>query len=214
MHVVVTGANRGIGLALAERYRSQGAHVTGTSRSGGDLFKLDVTRPSDQARLADYLAGQPVDLLVCNAGVFLDKGQSLETGYGADIWSETLAANVTGVFLTVQALLPHLRQAEAGKIAIIASQMGSSTLASGSSIAYRVSKAAAINLGLNLSAALKPEGIATGIYHPGWVQTDMGGAAADISVDASADGLVARFEALGIESTGCFETWDGRAHAL
>jgi len=88
------------------------------------------------------------------------------------------------------------------------------TRAPGGSYIYRSSKAAALNLGRNLATDLEPEGIAVGIYHPGWVRTDMGGAEADIGVDESARGLTARFDALSLETTGCFETWDGRAHAF
>ena len=90
--------------------------------------------------------------------------------------------------------------------------MASHERAPGGSYIYRASKAAALNLGRNLAADLKPEGIAVGIYHPGWVRTDMGGGGADISVEEAAQGLSARFDALCLESTGCFETWDGRAH--
>jgi len=90
--------------------------------------------------------------------------------------------------------------------------MASHTHASGGSYIYRASKAAALNLGRNLAADLAPEGIAVGIYHPGWVRTDMGGEAAEISVDEAAEGLIARFAALGPQSTGCFQTWDGHDH--
>ena len=162
--------------------------------------------------LAAALAGRPVDLLICNAGIYPDKGQVLDTGYPAAMWAETFATNVTGVFLTVQALLPNLRAAEAAKIAIISSQMASHARAPGGSYIYRASKAAALNLGRNLAADLAPEGIAVGIYHPGWVRTDMGGAAAEIPVAESAEGLLARFAALDMGTTGCFQTWDGRDH--
>ena len=117
--------------------------------------------------------------------------------------------NVTGVFLTVQALLPHLRRGRRPRIAIVASQLGSSTRARGGSFIYRASKAAAVNLGRNLAVDLAPE-IAVGIYHPGWVRTDMGGAGADIDVETAARGLVARFAVLGPATTGCFEDWEGR----
>jgi len=213
MHIVITGASRGIGRAMLDAYRLAGHEVTGTGRQAtADLFPLDVTDPAGPAALAAHLGERPVDLLVCNAGIYADKGHNLETGFAAPLWAEGFATNVTGVFLTVQALLPHLLRAPAGKIAIISSQMGSDTRAPGGSYIYRASKAAALNLGRNLAADLRPRGIAVGIYHPGWVQTDMGGAAADITVDESAGGLLARFEALGLETTGCFETWDGRAH--
>ena len=213
MHVVITGANRGIGAELKRLYESSGARVTGTRRSG-DGPRLDVTDTDSHAAFAQALGGDPVDLLVCNAGVLLDAGQDLNTGYPAQMWADTFAANVTGVFLTVQTLLPNLRAAPDAKVAIISSQMGSTTRAKGTSIIYRVSKAAALNLGLNLSAALRPEGIAVGIYHPGWVRSDMGGSGADISVAESAAGLQDRFADLSLAKTGCFETWDGRPHAF
>ncbi|MEX0309922.1 MAG: SDR family NAD(P)-dependent oxidoreductase, partial [Tateyamaria sp.] len=83
--------------------------------------------------------------------------------------------------------------------------------APGGSYIYRASKAAVLNLGRNLAADLAGE-VAVGVYHPGWVQTDMGGASADITVDEAVAGLVDRFAALDHSTTGCFETWDGRAH--
>lgn len=212
MNIVITGANRGIGAAMAMLYRADRHRVIGTSRDATCDAKLDVTRPDQQAALALGLKDRPVDLLICNAGVFLDKGEQLETGYGPDLWAKTFAANVTGVFLTIQSLLPSLRLSSAPKIAIISSQMASDAHAPGGSYIYRASKAAALNLGRNLAADLKPQGIAVGIYHPGWVRTDMGGSSADITEDQSAKGLIQRFDALTLETTGSFETWDGRAH--
>ena len=212
MHILITGANRGIGAQLAADYGANGHKVTGTSRDGSSGMTLDVTDPASQAAMADALGGEPIDLLICNAGVYPDKGQSLETGFPADMWAQTFATNVTGVFLTVQALLPNLRAADSAKIAIISSQMASHTRAPGGSYIYRASKAAALNLGRNLAADLAPDGIAVGIYHPGWVRTDMGGGSAEISVTDAATGLAERFGTLSLDSTGCFETWDGRAH--
>jgi NAD(P)-dependent dehydrogenase (short-subunit alcohol dehydrogenase family) len=213
MHIVITGASRGIGQALAARYRAAGHRVTGTARAAtADLMALDVTDPAAHQRLAAALGDQPVDLLVCNAGLYADKGHSPDTGYPAPLWAETFATNVTGVFLSVQALLPHLSRATAPRIAIISSQMGSDTRAPGGSYIYRASKAAALNLGRNLAADLAPRGIAVGIYHPGWVQTDMGGSKAEITADQSATGLMARLDALTLTTTGCFQTWDGRPH--
>ena len=210
MTILITGANRGIGAALARHYRDSGAEVIGTARNGD--WPLDVTDPASHTRLAARLAGRPIDLLLCNAGVYLDKGQRLEDGFDAALWAQTMAVNVTGVFLTVQALLPNLRAAPGAKVAIISSQMGSDTLAPGGSYIYRASKAAALNLGRNLAADLASEGIAVGIYHPGWVRTDMGGPSGQIDVTEAAQGLVARFAALSPATTGCFQTWDGRDH--
>ncbi len=212
MRVLITGANRGIGAALRGAYAARGDAAIGTARqSDGDLWPLDVTDPAAQAALRERLGDAPLDLLVCNAGAYLDKGQSLDTGYPAGMWAEMLATNVTGVFLTVQSALPALRRAR-GKIAIISSQMASHTRAPGGSYIYRASKAAALNLGRNLAADLARDGIAVGIYHPGWVRTDMGGGSADIGVAEAAAGLLERFDELGPGTTGCFRTWDGRDH--
>lgn len=211
MHIVITGATRGIGAGLSKKYQEQGHIVTGTGRSAGADMTLDVTQPADHAAMAAALDGQPIDLLICNAGVYLDKGADLETGYAPDLWAQSFAANVTGVFLTVQSLLPNLRAAKSPKIAIISSQMASHTRAPGGSYIYRASKAAVLNVGRNLASDLAGE-IAVGIYHPGWVQTDMGGNTAAITVEQSVTGLIDRFEALSLDTSGVFETWDGQAH--
>ena len=212
MTVVITGATRGIGAGLAASYKARGQEVIGTGRSVTSDIQLDVTHPPSHSAMAEKIGARAVDLLICNAGVFLDRGDTLEDGYGVDLWAQSFATNVTGVFLSIQALMPQLRLAQAGKIAIISSQMASSTQAPGGSYIYRASKAAVLNLGRNLASDLKGEGIAVGIYHPGWVQTDMGGASADITTDEAVQGLMACFDALDMSRTGCFETWDGRAH--
>jgi NAD(P)-dependent dehydrogenase (short-subunit alcohol dehydrogenase family) len=214
MRVVIIGASRGIGQGLAAQYRAAGHDVIATARDADADAVLDVTRPADHAALAARLGDGAVDLLICNAGVFLDRGQSLDTGYAPDLWAQTFAVNVTGVFLSIQALLPHLRRAEAARIAIVSSQMGSHAKATGGSLIYRASKAAVLNLGRNLASELEPDGIAVGIYHPGWVRTDMGGPSAAIGVDEAVAGLAGRFEALSVATTGCFENWDGRPHPL
>jgi len=214
MTILITGANRGIGQALRDHYAEAGRTVIGTHRAAdaGDMRELDVTDPASHRALAARLGDTPLDLLVCNAGVNLDRGQSLDDGYPSQMWQACFAANVTGVFLSIQSLLPHLRRSPAAKIAIIGSQLGSQTIASGGGYIYRASKAAVLNLGRNLAVDLAPQGISVGVYHPGWVRTDMGGSHADISMRQSAQALAARFAALGLDTTGCFETWDGRVH--
>lgn len=208
MTTLITGSNRGIGRALFDHYSALAEPVIGTARvpAPGQLA-LDITNPASVADLARKVE-MPLGLLICNAGVLLDRGQPLAHGYPAEMWAQSFATNVTGTFLTVQALLPRLRQAR-GKIAIISSQMASDTRATGGTLIYRSSKAAVLNLGRNLAAELRGDGIAVGIYHPGWVQTDMGGSGAEISPQTSAVGLAARFAALSLETSGCFENYDG-----
>lgn len=210
MHVVITGANRGIGQALDTQLRKAGHKVTGTARAGGEYLGLDVTIPGDFDTLSAALDSRPVDLLVCNAGIYPDKRENLAEGYPAPMWAECFATNVTGVFLTVQALLPNLQLSQTPKIAIIASKMGSQKLAPGGAYIYRASKAATLNLGRNLAQDLRHIGIAVGIYHPGWVRTDMGGSKADISATESAGGLMRRFDELDLTTSGCFQAWDGQ----
>ncbi len=205
MNVLITGGTRGIGAAMASRFVDQGASVMAPGSAD-----LPMEDPSAISNFCGAL--KRLDLLVCNAGIYPDAGQTLNDGFPAADWAQAFAINVTGVFLTVQACLPALRTADMPKIMIVSSQMASQERAPGGSYIYRASKAAVLNVGRNLSADLKKDGIAVGIYHPGWVRTEMGGGTADISVDESADGMVARAAALSMATTGEFLTWDGRVH--
>ena len=216
MRIVITGASRGIGAELARVYAARGDEVIGTSSAGSDtLVPLDLSADApDFTPLLTRIGDEAVDLLICNAGVYLDKGHALDGGYDAALWATSMAVNVAGPFLTVQALLPALRQSDQARIAVIASAMGSQDRAPGGSYIYRSSKAAAVNVARNLAADLRTDGVAVGAYHPGWVRTDMGGAGADIDVATSADGLSARFDALSVATTGCFESYDGTSIPL
>ncbi|WP_299784897.1 SDR family oxidoreductase [uncultured Marivita sp.] len=213
MTILITGANRGIGAALLTAAKDRGDTAFGTTRSTdhAELLPLDVRDPESCAALAERLSDTPIDLLVCNAGIYLEKGMQADSLTDTQMWADTFATNVTGVYLTAMAFLSHLKRSDAPKIAIISSQMGSSERAGGQSYIYRASKAAALNLGRNLAVDLKPQGIPVGIYHPGWVRTDMGTSAASIGTEESAAGLLHRFDALSLDSTGCFETWNGDA---
>lgn len=185
--------------------------MIGTSRCGGDYLPLEVTDPASHTALAETLKDQPIDLLVCNAGVYLDTAETLDAGYPADMWAQTFAVNVVGVFMTIQSLLPNIRAAK-GKIAIISSEMASHENAPGGSYIYRASKAAVLNVGRNLATDLRAEGIAVGIYVPGWVKTDMGGEDAVLDVETASKGLIAQFDALDMRTSGHFLTWEGQQH--
>lgn len=205
MDVLITGANRGIGRELAQSYRARGDKVIATARRpSGDEWPLDLARQADFDDLAQRLEGHALSLLICNAGVYADKGVPIE-GLTRAIWDESFATNVTGAFMTVRACLPALRRG-GGKIALISSVMASDAGAPGGALAYRASKAALLNLGRNLAVDLE---LPVGIYHPGWVRTDMGGPGAAVSVETAAAGLIARFDALSSESSGEFLSYDG-----
>ena len=207
MTVLITGAARGIGAALAAGYAARGETVIGTARHATDgLWPLDVTRPEDFTQLTKRLDQDQMalSLLICNAGIYSDRGKALDD-LNAAIWAEAFATNVTGAFLTIRACLPALRRGK-GKIALISSAMGSTHRAPGGALIYRASKAALVNLGRNLARDLD---LPVGIYHPGWVQTDMGGSHADITVEQSVNGLMVRFDELGPATTGVFQSYDG-----
>jgi NAD(P)-dependent dehydrogenase (short-subunit alcohol dehydrogenase family) len=217
--VLITGANRGIGLELARLYAVRGDTVIGAVRepakatalralgSRVEIIPLDVTSETSFAAAAKALAGRPIDIVIANAGVMGPRGSAADE-QPTDVWASVLAVNVTGPFLTARAFLPNVIAAK-GKIAILSSIMASSQKAMGNSYVYRASKAAAANIGVNLAAEFKPSGVSVGNYHPGWVQTEMGGAAADIPATVSAKGLVARIDGLSLATTGMFETYSG-----
>ena len=106
MNVLVTGANRGIGKSLFDAYRTSGTDVIGTARSAGEPFlSLDVTDAMSFDHLGQALAGKVIDLLICNAGIYPDKGQNLSTGYSPEMWASAFATNVTGAKEKLAAVL-------------------------------------------------------------------------------------------------------------
>lgn len=216
--ILIIGASRGIGLELARQAGARGDTVIATARSaegaerltalGATAIQCEVT---DEASLAIAVQAveAPIDCMVLNAGVYRGRGALDAPDSGADAWQDVLMTNVAGPFLCTRTFLGKIA-GRGGRIAVISSLMGSSTTASGNAYMYRASKAAASNLVANLAVELKPRGIAIGAYHPGWVQTDMGGANAAVTVADSAAGLLSRFDALDLATTGVFEDFTGK----
>lgn len=208
----ITGASRGIGAQLKAQLESQGHTVFGTSTSGGvGLLKLDVCNEDDWKQVVAQLEGAQIDVVVANAGVYLDTGTKIDSRFDIEAWRTTLDVNVTGAYMTAKYMLAHLRTTK-GKLAFISSQMASHNRAPGGNYAYRASKAAVLNIGRNLSTDLKSDEISVGIYDPGWTSTDMGGPNADITPAESAAGLIAQFDALSLDTSGCFKRWNGDDH--
>ncbi|MBO9581257.1 MAG: SDR family oxidoreductase [Sphingobium sp.] len=216
--ILITGANRGIGLELARQYAAAGDRVIRTMRGHdkagetvGETIPLDVTSDASAAALAEMLKGRPVDLLINNAGVIgPDPAKQTSTAMDFAGFLGALDANVLGPLRVTQALLPNLRAANAAKVAVISSQMGQLSSQHSGFIAYRASKAAVNKVFQCVAADLAGEGIAVAMLHPGWVRTDMGGAGADLDVSESASGIRKVLADLDIASTGRFKTWDGR----
>jgi len=223
---LITGANRGIGLAMARLATERGDRVLAAARRPGaalaltdlarrnrniSVLNLDVTDPEEMAAAAAAIEDAPIDLLICNAGQYVARGGFDDPEYTYDAWQTMMMTNVAGIFFTVRAFISRLEQAAEPKIAIISSMMASNKSAPGGSYIYRASKAAATNLARNMAVDLKARGIAVGAYHPGWVRTEMGGSDAPLEVEDSAKGLMQRFDALTLATTGVFEDYRGEA---
>ncbi|MBT2185755.1 SDR family oxidoreductase [Sphingobium nicotianae] len=214
-NILITGANRGIGLELARQYAADGHEVIRAMRGVdkadplfGTTIALDVTDEESIAKAVAGLDGEAIDLLINNAGI---AGPTRQSATDMDFagFQQVIDANVFGPLRVTQALLPNLRKARDAKVAVMSSRMGSLTLAQGGSVAYRTSKAA-VNMAFKLLAGeLKGDGIAVAMLHPGWVRTDMGGQGADIDVRTSAAGLRKVLDGLSVANTGSFWAYDG-----
>jgi len=212
---VVTGANRGIGLALCAELAKRGRHVVAACRSSSpELAKLgvevvegvDVATDAGIAALVKAVGNRSIDLLVNNAGIL--------------VWGDQLGAlNVEGIRkqFEVNALAP-LRLTDAlrdrlpkgAKVALITSRMGSiDDNTSGARYGYRMSKAALNMAGKSLAVDLKPHGVAVAILHPGMVKTDMIGGNGQVEPADAAKGLLARIDDLTLATSGGFWHMNG-----
>jgi NAD(P)-dependent dehydrogenase (short-subunit alcohol dehydrogenase family) len=211
---LITGAGRGIGLALAQVLGARGDTVIATVRkSVPELAKLgvrveadvDVASTRSMEALAARLKDTPIDGLVCNAGLLSDEGLD---DLDEEAVRRQFEVNAMGPLRTVRALKGNLMRG--AKVALITSRMGSiADNTSGGYYAYRMSKAALNAAGVSMARDLAPAGIAVGLFHPGFVKTDMTGNNGDIDAAGAARGLVARLDALTLENTGGFWHRDG-----
>lgn len=221
--IVITGANRGIGLELTKQYLQAGKHVVAGCRNpdkaealrqlGGklDVVQLDVASAADVDALAAHLQGEAVEVLVNNAGVWGGERQGLLDMDYAE-WARTLETNVMAPLRVTAALLPNLRRAKRPRVIAISSQMGAFAMKGTGMYAYRSSKAAISKVMQTLAEELAPDGIIAIPVHPGWVQTDMGGPHAQLPVHESASGLLRLIENLRPDQSGRFWRWDGTEH--
>ncbi len=219
--VLLTGANRGIGLEFARQYLTEGADVIACCRTpekaealkklDGKLTvaQLEVTDSGSIARLAAKLKDRPIDILINNAGVFGPDRQSADDS-DAEGFLETFRINTVAPLMMAQAFKNNLIRGTDKKLVVITSKMGSISDSSGGSLAYRASKAA-LNMMMNgVAKDWSKDGISVGILHPGWVQTDMGGPGAMITVEQSVKGLKARIAQLGPRVSGKFTDYQGK----
>ena len=218
MNVLITGANRGIGLGFVNHYLELGAHVWACYRNNGDalrainnprlqLIQWDVTEPNpQQGQLPDSL-----DLLINNAGIYgpaKQSGQTLQT-VTAESMMQVFAVDCVAPLGVVQKLLPALISSK-GRIANISSKMGSSSdNSSGSCYAYRAAKAALIITSKSMAIDLAEYSIKVITLHPGWVQTDMTNHTGEIDISTSVSGMCRVIDTIDNYPTGAFVAYDG-----
>jgi NAD(P)-dependent dehydrogenase (short-subunit alcohol dehydrogenase family) len=219
---LVTGANRGIGLALVRALRDQGHSVIACARGipasesdpGVRWMPLDVTDDGSIARLAKRLAAEPIDVLINNAGVLplSATGSKLGSPLAAIGRAEFMSAmdvNAAGPLLISGALLPALRAGHGRLIVNVSSDLASLELAAGTMYAYRASKAALNMITRVMAGELAQDGFTCVAIHPGWVRTDMGGPEADMGVHDSARRIVRTLQTLGTDHNGTYLNYDG-----
>ena len=225
-NILITGANRGIGLELARQYSSAGHHVSACCRKpaeatalnemAGENLRVHELIPTDAlsvSALVEDLGDQGVDILVNNAGApgpAADQQSALSMDF--DGWLETFNVNTLAPLRVLQALHPILKNSTDAKAITITSQMGAMDLNWPTMYAYCSSKAAVNKVMRMISLDLAKDNIAVGLIHPGWVQTDMGGAGADITAAESAAGIISVIDGINLQNTGCFKKWDGETH--
>lgn len=211
--ILITGANRGIGLEMTRQYVDRGDDVIAVCRaSNADLDKLgvqvidgiDITSGESVTRLAEVVKGRRIDRLVNNAGIL--ERNSLDE-FDAESIERQFRVNAVAPLRVISALRGNLQSGSG--VFIITSRMGSvEDNTSGGSYGYRMSKAAVNMVGKGLSVDLKESGIAVFLLHPGWVSTQMTGQTG-IPVQVSATGLIERMDVLDISQTGTFWHQEG-----
>ena len=216
--VLITGANRGIGLEYARQFADEGYRVIGTARnpaSAGELANLgvriealDVADPASVASLAQRLQGESIDILVNNAGMF-DRSDVTVDKVDFGMLEQTFAVNAFGPLRVIQALLPNLRQGDRKLIVNMSSQLGSIERSNGSWYGYRASKTALNQFNKILSVELGKEGFTSVVLHPGWVRTDIGGDNATLSTEESVEGLMEVIDDLTQRDNGRFYDFEG-----
>lgn len=221
--VLITGANRGLGLEFAKQYAASGYRVYATTRKreAGDelsrlakghaslsVHELEVTDEDAVLALSSELAGQPIDILLNNAGWMGPREQTLgRIDFGGLI--DTLEINTVAPLRIAEAFLENVAKSEKKLIAAVSSGMGSIADSSGGYYAYRASKAALNMSYRNLALDLKSRGIIAIVINPGWVQTDMGGKGAPLKPEASISGMRKVFDSVTLDDSGKFMNHDG-----
>lgn len=237
--VLVTGANRGLGLEFTRQYAADGWRVIACCRTpdkaaalrtlaeGGELIqieKLDITNDESIASLKSKLKGRPLDILINNAGIFsgtgIDghvflEGESDDSQHFGSIdpaaWAKSFRANAIAPVMVTQALTQNLALGKERKAVMISSKMGSITsISREGDTAYRTSKAALNAAVKSISFTLKDEKIIVVSFHPGWVKTDMGSQSAELTPKESIASMRKVISTFAPKDSGRFFNYDGQ----
>lgn len=224
-NVAITGAGRGIGLELVKQYAQSGDRVFALCRApekagdlnalaagSGGLVTVHAMDVGDDASVKAAAAGtgeSPIDVLLNVAGVIGGEKQGL-TDQAWDDWQDAFNVMIIGPLRVMQAFLPRL--GSGAKVINITSQLAASTWPYGGFYAYGAAKAGLNRMMRSVALDVKDRGIVIGLVHPGWVQTDMGGAAAEITPEESARGIRDVAASWTLDQSGDFKKWNGEAH--
>ena len=218
--VLITGANRGIGLALAKQFSKAGYTVIGTARSpekavdlkatGARVEKLDVTSQDSVDALARSLGDIPIDILINNAGIKGHDAKKLDD-LKVDQLAQTLDVNTLGPLRVIQALYENVQQGPTAVVANISSMMGSMEMNTwGCCLGYRASKSALNSFTKTLAEDYGDKGLTFVTMHPGYVQTDMNDGEGNITPAQSAEGLFKVITGFDASDNGKFYDFKGK----
>ena len=224
-NVLVTGANRGLGLGFVKNYLGKNVNVVSTTRdlksskelsalkerfpNNLEIYELDVLKENAGHTLANFLRDRPIDILINNAGIGSTNQHFQEVS--PKPWLEVLKVNLIAPLMVTQSIINNVKKGVAKKIYFLSSQLGSiEGNTSGGMYIYRSSKTGLNQVVKSLSVDLKPQGITVISLHPGWVKTDMGGPNAPVSIDESIKGMIQVIHTTDIRDTGRFLNYDGQ----
>jgi NAD(P)-dependent dehydrogenase (short-subunit alcohol dehydrogenase family) len=227
--IVITGANRGLGLELTRQHTARGDDVWAGCRQPDEASELrgltphvlpvDLASAASITAFAERLGPAPIDVLYNNAGI---DARALGVGDGArdvlqisgDDFLEVMRVNAVGPMLLARAVLDRLTASTHPRVVNVSSQAGSMEVAHtlGRDVSYTASKAALNMISVRQSVHLRDAGITVVCIHPGFLKTDMGGSRADMPVEQGAAGVVAMVDRLTLDDSGTFRRWDGSVH--
>ena len=219
-NILITGANRGIGLKFAQLLSNNINTVYVTTRdlnncielkkiNNIEILELDLLEKNSIKDFCSDVKDMPFDLIINNAGIFQDE-QMKETHLDPELWLDEMMINAIGPIVLTQKLKENLISGNEKKVVFISSQMASiDDNYSGGYYFYRTSKSALNSAAKSLSIDWKADEISVLMLHPGWVKTDMGGSKAKLEIDESVNSMIKVIEASNISNTGSFLNYNG-----